>query len=519
MPKFSFFGSKSAKKTNENYAELWELLSRYAGVGLWDAVLVGGDPMAPESKWRWSREFRRLLGFGPDDFNGFPDIVSSWADRLHPEDVEPTFEAFGACLSDASGSTGYDVSYRLQMKNGSYRWFRAIGGVARGNSGVAERACGALIDIHAEKNFLERSALLDRFSGVGLWDAVLMNGDPMAAESKWQWSEEFRSLLGYDPHDVEGFPNVVGSWANRLHPDDVEPTFDAFGACLNDASGGTTYDTTYRLKVKDGSYRWFRAIGGVSRGNSGIAERACGSLIDIHEQKAAQLEAERQMKLHEKVGHVAASLSAEVGSSATNAARDVQAIASSTEELAASIADIANRVKQSADASAKASSNASETADIVQALGTSVERIGEVLQLIDGIAEQTNLLALNATIEAARAGEAGKGFAVVASEVKQLASQSAQATQEIAGQINEIQAEASKAVIAIKDITEVTTFAQEIASGISDAVAQQDEATQEIARSVQLVSEQTSQVSSTIEIKTEDIQSSLNELSSTATAR
>ncbi|MEM9634361.1 MAG: PAS domain-containing protein [Pseudomonadota bacterium] len=497
---------------SQNFTELWELLSRHSGVGLWDAVLIGGDPMAPESKWRWSHEFRRILGFDPDDFTGFPDIVGSWADRLHPEDAQPTFDAFGACLNDKSGRTGYDVAYRLMMKDGSYRWFRAIGGVARGPSGIAERACGALIDIDAEKNSLERSQLLNRHSGVGLWDAVLADGDPMAAESKWQWSEEFRHLLGYEHNDHQGFPDQVHSWSDRLHPEDVEHTFGAFGACLNDSTGNTGYDVSYRLKVRDGSYRWFRAIGGVSRGNSGMAERACGSLIDIHDQKIAQLETERQMKLHERVGELAGSLSQEVGSSAANAARDVQSIASSTEELATSITDIANRVKQSAEASEKASRNASDTADIVGALGQSVERIGEVLQLIDGIAEQTNLLALNATIEAARAGEAGKGFAVVASEVKQLASQSAQATQEIAGQISEIQNEANRAVGAIRDITEVTNFAQEIASNIAASVEQQDHATQEIARSVQTVSEQTNLVASTIDRTTNDIQNSLNEL-------
>lgn len=506
----------SEEKVSQNFTELWNLLSRHSGVGLWDAVLINGDPMALESRWRWSHEFRRLLGFDPEDIAGFPDVVGSWADRLHEEDVDKTFEAFSACLNDRTGKIGYDVEYRLQMKDGAYRWFRAIGGVARGSNGVAERACGALIDVDAEKNAAERAKLLDVYSGVGLWDAVLADGDPMSTESVWQWSPEFRHLLGFAPDDKAGFPDEVTSWSDRLHPDDAEHTFSAFGACLTDRTGNTGYDVAYRLKMKDGSFRWFRAIGGVARGPTGVAERACGSLIDIHEQKTTAMETDRQMKLHENVGELSRSLSEEVGISAANAAQDVQTIASSTEELATSIADISERVKQSAEASAKASKNASVTAEIVEALGTSVERIGEVLKLIDGIADQTNLLALNATIEAARAGEAGKGFAVVASEVKQLASQSAQATKEISGQINEIQGEAGRAVEAIRNITEVTDLAQELAANIADAISQQDNATQEIAQSAQAVSEQTNSVAGVIQRTTTDIQENLNQLESSA---
>src|SRR5208283_5741864 len=124
VPMFFFKMAQHAKTTDAD--DLMSLLSRHAGVGLWDAILHQGDPMHPNSKWRWSEEFRRLLGFAQGDTAGFPDVVGSWADRLHPEDAPPTFAAFGACLSDRSGRTGYDVVYRLKMKDGSYRWFRAI---------------------------------------------------------------------------------------------------------------------------------------------------------------------------------------------------------------------------------------------------------------------------------------------------------------------------------------------------------------------------------------------------------
>ena len=311
----------SFRKPQDNQAaEELALLGRHAGVGLWDAVIHNGDPMHPQSQWHWSPEFRRLAGFDHDDKAGFPDKVGSWADRLHPVDAKPTFDAFMACLNDRSGRTGYDVNYRLKVKDGSYRWFRAIGGVARDGSGLALRACGSLIDIDAERRELERAKLLDRHAGVGLWDAVFHNGDPMHAQSRWHWSPEFRRLAGFDRDDTIGFPDGVGSWGDRLHPDDAKPTFDAFMACLNDRSGRTGYDVNYRLKVKDGSYRWFRAIGGVARDGNGLALRACGSLIDIDGQKKAELrQAEMDGERRRSVTTLAESLDREVGTAADRA--------------------------------------------------------------------------------------------------------------------------------------------------------------------------------------------------------
>jgi len=142
------FRRKAAAQKSSD-AEYLGLLDRYAGVGLWDAVLHQGDPMHPNSVWRWSAEFRRLLGFG--SATEFPDQVRAWSDRLHPDDSAPTFEKFGACLADKSGRTGYNVTYRLKMRDGSYRWFRAAGGAVRDGNGMATRACGSLIDINAEK--------------------------------------------------------------------------------------------------------------------------------------------------------------------------------------------------------------------------------------------------------------------------------------------------------------------------------------------------------------------------------
>lgn len=507
----SYFGSKS-KGEDGDVADLWALLSRYCGVGLWDAKIHDGDPMHRESRWRWSHEFRRLCGFAPDDLAGFPDVVGSWADRLHPEDAPRTFAAFGAFLADRSGKTGYDVTYRLRLKDGNWRWFRAIGGAKRSATGVAERACGALIDVHDEMLAMERARLLDENAGVGLWDATMVNGDAMHPDARWRWSAEFRRMCGFAPDDLAGFPDKVGSWADRLHPEDAPKTFAAFGACLSDRSGRTGYDAVYRLKRKDGSYRWFRAVGGVARDAAGMPLRACGSLIDVHDQKTAELGFIEQNRLQGEVASMANHLSTSVSGSASEAALGVRAIAESSEKLAASINEIAERVNNSATASASASEHATVTADIVASLVGAVGKINEVLALIDSIAQQTNLLALNATIEAARAGELGKGFAVVANEVKMLATQSSRATKEIATQIQNVEAEAARAAEAIGSITTVTRRAQEIAAEIALAVSSQDNATREIAQRTNEVARQTGAVSEAIQAITGEIQGKIAEI-------
>jgi methyl-accepting chemotaxis protein len=177
------------------------------------------------------------------------------------------------------------------------------------------------------------------------------------------------------------------------------------------------------------------------------------------------------------------------------ASASVSTVAAATEELASSVTEIGRQVTHSSRVADDAVVKAGRTTEMVGSLASAAEKIGDVLRLIGAIASQTNLLALNATIEAARAGEAGRGFAVVASEVKELASQTAKATDEIAGQVAAIQSATGECVTAIGGISDTIREISGIATTIAAAVEQQGSATREIARSVQQAATGTSEVS------------------------
>jgi methyl-accepting chemotaxis protein len=173
-----------------------------------------------------------------------------------------------------------------------------------------------------------------------------------------------------------------------------------------------------------------------------------------------------------------------VSTTADEVSRHVQTVAAAAEEMEASIREISQSAVEAARVGDEAAGLAVSTNDTVAQLGASSREIGEVIKLITSIAEQTNLLALNATIEAARAGDAGKGFAVVASEVKDLAQETARATEDIAKRVQVIQADTERAIGAIAKITEVIGRINEFQTTIASAVEEQTATTNEISRSV-----------------------------------
>ena len=199
---------------------------------------------------------------------------------------------------------------------------------------------------------------------------------------------------------------------------------------------------------------------------------------------------------------------------AASASQNVNAVAAATEELAASATVIEDQVGRTRDQARKAVGETQTARDIIESLSTASARIGDVIKLIENIASQTNLLALNATIEAARAGEAGKGFAVVAGEVKTLAGQTADATKEIAEQIEAIQKVSRDVVNAIgrigDSISEVESFSEES----TNAVSQQQQAISEIGRNAQEAAAGTSSLSDAVVQVSEEVAHSTEQVES-----
>lgn len=200
---------------------------------------------------------------------------------------------------------------------------------------------------------------------------------------------------------------------------------------------------------------------------------------------SAATELQATAKSMEQTASVTSDKSQTVATAAEMASNNVQTVASAAEELSSSITEISSQVSHSAEIASQAVIDAEKSGKNIQGLSDSASKIGEVVSLISDIADQTNLLALNATIEAARAGDAGKGFAVVASEVKNLANQTAKATEEISMQVGGVQKSTEDAVLAIKNIGATISKIDEAATTIASAVEEQGAATQEIARNVE----------------------------------
>lgn len=179
--------------------------------------------------------------------------------------------------------------------------------------------------------------------------------------------------------------------------------------------------------------------------------------------------------------------------------QSINSVAAAIEQMTASLSEVAKNASQAAQVANSAAGRADRTAEIVNHLGASAEEIGKVVDVIKGIASQTNLLALNATIEAASAGDAGKGFSVVASEVKELAKQTARATEDIRTQIGAMQSTARDAVVAIAEITNIIREIDGISNSIAAAVEEQSATTSEIAGNIAGTARSASEVARSVQ--------------------
>ncbi|WP_438275336.1 methyl-accepting chemotaxis protein [Nitrobacter sp.] len=309
-------------------------------------------------------------------------------------------------------------------------------------------------------------------------------------------NENFLTTLGYRLDEIQ-------RQHHRIFVEPAERDGAAYKSFWDSLRRGEYQAAEYKRIGKGGRTVWIQA----SYNPIHDAEGALMKVVKFATDVTAQVEdrmrrLDLQKSIDTDLGQITESVAAtsqrvtSAADASTQASSNMQAVAAGAEELAASVGEISRQAADALAISQQAVTQANETSSIVSGLSTAAQKIGDVVQLINSIAEQTNLLALNATIEAARAGEAGRGFAVVASEVKSLASQTAKATDEISGQVAEVQNTTGGAVAVIEAITQTISRINEISAAIAASVEEQASVTQSISANMQIAAKGVADITS-----------------------
>ncbi|MDH4565250.1 PAS domain-containing protein [Pseudomonas sp. BN414] len=277
-----------------------ELISLASNEGLWDLPVKNGDPVNPNNSLWCSTRFRTLLGL--DDENDLSVQLGTWIQRIHPADLKPTTDALSKYLKDSRDDVTFRTEYRLRNATGDYVKVEVNARAWRDAKGVLIRMAGTIRDVQVQRErdcelerTLERFEIAREIISDGLWDMEVRGGNPLNPHNPLWWSQQFLQMLGFE--DPDEFPNVLESWVSRIHPDDRQNVSDLFGAHINDSSGGTPFEATYRIKLKSGEYRWFSSRCKTLRSTDGKPLRIAGALVDMHSQyQEEQLREERELQ-------------------------------------------------------------------------------------------------------------------------------------------------------------------------------------------------------------------------------
>lgn len=411
---------------------------------------------------------------------------------------------------DKLGRGEFDASeYKRVARGGREIWIQASYNPILDAKGKPFKVVKYATDITEQKN---KNAIYEgKVNAIGKAQAIIeFNLDGTVIDA----NENFLKTLGYSLSEIKGKHHRIFCESSYTNSPEYRLFWEKLGRGDFDAG-------QYKRIGKAGNEVWIQASYNPITDSEGRVFRVVKFATDITAEKKKMVEFEGHINLLEETANNLAAASSELTSTAmqmtgtarkTNdesiaaskssddVANGVQTVATNTEEMVASIKEISRSANESAEMSKMTSAKAQETNSTVTQLGISSQEIGEVIKVISSIAQQTNLLALNATIEAARAGDAGKGFAVVANEVKELAKQTAKATQDITNKIGAIQKDSQKAVEAIGGIASAIDKLNGISGTIAAAVEEQTATTNEVSRVVQQASKSVQGISGNIKL-------------------
>lgn len=433
-----------------------------------------------------NENFLKAVGYSLADIKGRHHAI------FVPEEIRNTAEyrRFWDRLKAGESISGEIPRLR---KSGEEIWLQATYTPVLGRGGKVDRVVKVATDITAEKRrTMEREgmlAALERSQAVIAFDldATILDAN-----------QNFLSAMGYAREEVVGRKHAIFLKQGEADSREYKEFWDKLRR-------GEYHSGIFHRVGKGGRDIWIQASYNPILDANGKPFKVVKFASDITDRilRRQRLDA-AGLQIETDLDDVAHSLSdasaqaANVAEASGRASTSVQTVAAAAEEMVASVEEITRQVGQAMAIAAKAVTSAERTMKIMDGLAEDAQQIGEVIELIESIADQTNLLALNATIEAARAGEAGKGFAVVASEVKNLASQTARATERISQQISSVQNSSTQADEAINEIMEVIRDISEISTSISSAMGEQSSVTREISENMHFASEGVMAISSSI---------------------